>query len=143
MIEPTERLVGVLIERAVEINWRADRHFLWALPFFKRANVAWQMKAIKAPVASKIRGNFAVLEIHGSLFVKLVAQVVENDVGEHGIRAVIGMLQRVREIRHTGNFGIGERCFGGLVVSSLAPFFFQRVFGAKVWAVGLHPERHE
>ena len=58
---------------------------------------------------------------------EFVAQAVHDDVDEHGIGAVIGMLQRIHEVRNGGNFRIGERGGNRLGVTRLAPFFFQRV----------------
>src|SRR5580700_5591163 len=85
VIEPAERLVRVLIQWPVQVNWRADAQFFRALPFFDGANVTRQMEAVDSPIAAKISGDSAIFEIHGTFLMKFGAQVVHDDVDEDGV----------------------------------------------------------
>src|SRR5262245_3041859 len=52
VIEPAQRLICVLVERAIEIDRRTYRHLLRPFPFLECADVALQVEAIETPVVA-------------------------------------------------------------------------------------------
>src|SRR5262245_45721054 len=72
VIEPAQRFIGVLVQRAIEVDGRTNRHLLRSFPFLECADVARQVEAIETPVGTDIgRHLSAVCKIDGALTVEL------------------------------------------------------------------------
>src|SRR6185503_14163881 len=54
VVEPAQRLLVVLVDRAVEVDRRADHHLLRTLPLLPGGERAGEMQAVDAPAAAEV-----------------------------------------------------------------------------------------
>ena len=74
--------------------------------FSQARRVARQMEAVQPPIGAEIGGDGGVLEGDRALLVIVVVGVVQQDLDQQRVGALVGIGQGLGDDRHHGQLGI-------------------------------------
>src|SRR5262249_56724638 len=124
VIEPAQRLVLILVYRAIEIDSGSDDHFLRTPPILPGGKRAGQMKTVVAPASAEVSRNVSFSILRAVFTPKRSVERMQQEIDDQRVSSGFGILQRFAQPGYRHDFFIAHRLSDGVFISDFAMRFF-------------------
>src|SRR6185436_19636835 len=132
-VEPAQRLVLILINRAVEINPGTDHHLFGTAPVFPGGKRTGKVQTVVAPACAEIRGNRRFFILRAVLAPERPVERVQHEIDDQRVGSDIGILQGFTSYRLRDNFLIAQRKRDSFLIRGFTMLLF--VETAILWTM--------